>query len=85
MDYIPAIDNDGKPCMFDLVTQQPFYNSGSGNFVVGLKSISHALQLYLPVSGGTIDLSLPTNDKIEYYEEKIRANNPNWAITFQYH
>ena len=85
LDYIPAIDNDGKPCMFDLVTQQPFYNSGSGNFVVGLKSISHALQLYLPESGGTIDLSLPTNDNIEYYEAKIRANNPNWTISFQYH
>ena len=71
--------------MFDLVTQQPFYNDGEGRFVVGLKSISHALQLRLPESGGTIDLSLPTNDNIEYYEEKIRNNNHNWTITFQYH
>ena len=71
--------------MYDLVTKMPLHNSGSGNFVVGLKSISHALQLYLPDSGGTIDLSLPTNDNIEYYEEKIRNNNPNWTITFQYH
>lgn len=83
--YIPAIDTIGVPCMYDTVTDKSLYNQGSGQFIVGLKTLSHALQLYLPDSGGTISLSLPTNDKTEIYEEKIRANNPNWEITFYYH
>ena len=85
INYIPAIDNEGYPCMFDTVTQQPFYNVERDKFVAGLKSMSHALQLRLPETGGAITLSVPINDNIEYYEEKIRNNNPNWTITFQYH
>lgn len=30
--FIPAIDKNGKPCMYDTVTRQPFYNQGSGEF-----------------------------------------------------
>lgn len=30
--FIPALDSTGKPCMFDKVTQQPFYNHGTGEF-----------------------------------------------------
>ena len=87
INFIPAIDPNGKPCMFDTVNKKPFYNvrTNTTDFIVGLKTISNALQLHLPKKGGTITLSLPTNDKTEYYEEKIRANNPNWTITFQYH
>lgn len=85
IDLVCAIDTNGTPCMYDLVTGKSFYNSGTEPFVVGLKTISNALQLKLPNNGGTIALSLPTNDKTEYYEEKIRANNPNWEITFYYH
>ena len=85
MNFIPAIDHDGKPCMYDSVRKRTFYKTGTGDFIVGLKTLSNALQLRLPNNGGTIHLSLPTNDKTEIYEEKIRANNPNWTITFQYH
>jgi hypothetical protein len=84
-DYIPVIDSSGTPCMYDLVTKMTLHNSGSGKFVAGLETLSNALQLKLSNDGGTITLSLPTNDNIEYYEEKIRNNNPNWTITFQYH
>ena len=89
LNFIPAIDQNGKPCMFDTVSQKPFYNANTSasavDFIVGLKTLSHVLQLSLPNTVGTITLSLPTNDNIEYYEEKIRNNNPNWTITFQYH
>lgn len=27
MDLIPCLDDNGKPCMYDLVTQIPFYNA----------------------------------------------------------
>ena len=29
-DYIPCLDNNGIPCMYDLVSGQPFYNQGTG-------------------------------------------------------
>lgn len=36
-DYIPCLDPNNKPCMFDLITQQPFYNKGNGeDFKYGL-------------------------------------------------
>ena len=31
--YIPALDPTGAPCMFDLVAREPFYNSGTGDFI----------------------------------------------------
>lgn len=30
--FIPALDATGTPCMFDLVSRKPFYNSGAGDF-----------------------------------------------------
>ena len=30
---IPCLDADGNPCMYDLVSQKPFYNQGSGTFL----------------------------------------------------
>lgn len=33
--FIPALDPTGRPCMFDTVTQQPFYNKGTGEFLWG--------------------------------------------------
>ena len=30
---LPCLDPTGTPCMFDTVTQKPFYNSGTGDFL----------------------------------------------------
>lgn len=30
---IPALDPTGRPCMFDTLSQQPFYNKGTGEFL----------------------------------------------------
>lgn len=30
--FVPAIDPTGTPCLFDLVSRKPFYNSGTGDF-----------------------------------------------------
>lgn len=30
---IPALDSTGAPCMYDLVSKKPFYNSGTGDFL----------------------------------------------------
>ena len=32
---VPCLDTEGVPCMFDLVSQKPFYNQGSGSFTWG--------------------------------------------------
>ena len=34
-DFQPCLDANGKPCMFDSVSQKPFYNKGSGSFTWG--------------------------------------------------
>ena len=30
--FIPALDPNGIPCMYDTVGQKPYYNAGTGNF-----------------------------------------------------
>ena len=34
-DFIPVLDQHGVPCMYDKVTQQFFYNAGTGDFIAG--------------------------------------------------
>jgi hypothetical protein len=34
-DFIPVLDPNGTPCMYDKVTEQFFYNNGSGEFLYG--------------------------------------------------
>ena len=36
-DFVPALDSDGTPCLYDLVTATPFYNAGTGTFAYQLK------------------------------------------------
>ena len=59
--FIPALDPNGKPCMWDVVTKQPFYNQGTGEFTYG-RSIQQVG--YLESSGGQyIDTKInPTDD-----------------------
>lgn len=58
-DYCMCLDHAGVPCMFDLVSKQPFYNSGTGLFIVGM-NMKQALKLStLPATGGSLTISLP--------------------------
>ena len=34
-DFVPCLDANGKPCMYDFVSQKPFYNKGNGSFTWG--------------------------------------------------
>lgn len=58
-DYVAALDPQGMPCMFDKVTNQPFYNSGTGAFVVGMSSKQAHKLSTLPATGGSLTISLP--------------------------
>lgn len=33
--FVPALDTANKPCLFDTVSKQPFYNQGTGEFLYG--------------------------------------------------
>lgn len=35
IDFIPALDKDKRPCMFDKVSKMYFYNQGTGEFLYG--------------------------------------------------
>lgn len=32
---VPALDPNGKPCMYDMIIKNPFYNQGTGEFLYG--------------------------------------------------
>ncbi len=34
-DYIPVLDNNNRPCLFDKVSKSCFYNQGTGEFLYG--------------------------------------------------
>lgn len=34
-DFVPCLDSDGVPCMYDLVSKTAFYNQGTGSFTWG--------------------------------------------------
>ena len=33
MRFVPCLDPEGAPCMFDIISQEPFYNDGAGDFL----------------------------------------------------
>lgn len=33
--FVPALDTTNKPCLYDTVSKQPFYNQGTGEFLYG--------------------------------------------------
>jgi hypothetical protein len=58
LNYIPALDNNGSPCMFDTVTKKPFYNSGTGQFIAGF-TLPQARKLGKLPAGTKLAVSLP--------------------------
>ena len=84
-DFIPVVDAQGVPCMFDKVTKQTFYNSGTGQFILGMM-LEQARKLgKLPTSGGKLTVSLPSN----YAEDEgvvsalAKTQKRGWVITIQ--
>ena len=35
MNLLPCLDNNNRPCMYDTVSKQTFYNQGTGEFLYG--------------------------------------------------
>lgn len=34
-DFLPCLDADGVPCLYDLISKTAFYNQGTGSFTWG--------------------------------------------------
>ena len=87
LNLLPAIDAQGAPCMFDTKTKTPYYNSGSGAFVVGL-NLKQARKLAdLPAGGGTLTVSLPWEAQLLITGVPAAlqtAADNGWTITVQY-
>ena len=88
---VPALDSTGKPCMFDTVTKNTVYNSGSGSdFIVGFDTTEKAAVSLskLPVTtDGTLTVSLPAaaQDTDTLVPAAIDiATNRGWTIVTQY-
>lgn len=73
-DFVPCLDPTGAPCMFDLVTCKPFYNSGTGDFLYPTESTTYALRRELPDWGKLTEHGLrrlyhaPADYKGELYD-----------------
>lgn len=95
MSFVPAISPDGTPCMYDLITETPYYGSGSGKFIAGISTISQLAQMSnnLPVAtpvydssgvqtGPTITLSLSSAfANSEYLSIAMdRIASKNWIV-----
>lgn len=82
---VPALDNTGTPCMFDLVTRQPFYNTGTGSFIVGMDMKQARKLSKLPTIGGTLTVSLPSNytEDEDVVNSLSTAQENGWVITIQ--
>lgn len=91
-DFIPVLDPAGIPCMFDLVSLQPFYNQATGSdFIVGLtmKQALNLANLPVPTTSNTLTISLPKEASLVQYNQKVEAAleaaaEKGWNIAVQY-
>ena len=65
-DFIPCLDNNGIPCMYDLVGKKPYYNQGTGDDFSYGREIHYVEYLE---STGT-----------QYINTGVSGNNPNLKI-----
>lgn len=87
-DFVPCLDTDNKPCMYDLVTQTPFYNQSGGEdfaYCVEHQLPSNFVKLdYLESTGTQIIKTgiIPTDSTgiyVDAYHTKYNGNT-NGAV-----
>ena len=90
-DFIPVLDTIGRPCMFDTVSKQPFYNQGTGEFIAGLTMGQARNLAYLPAPTtiNALTISLPKDATIAQYNQEVNAaiaaaDAKGWSIDVQY-
>lgn len=89
--YVPALDPTGAPCMYDTVTGQPFRNSGTGQFIAGIKDAAQlrtVLRKLPDLTGqdiGTLTLSIPAEANTPEMQALLDTTEAqkNWELTIQ--
>lgn len=83
VDFVPAVAMNGQPCMYDRVSKQPFYNKGTGSFIVGMTMEQARKLSKLPATGGTLTVSLPSNWQEDegVLNARAEAEAKGWQIT----
>lgn len=86
LSFTPALDPQGKPCMYDKASKEEFVNVGSGAFVAGF-TLEQARKLgeHLPADGGALTISLPTGYEQDsaVAESLETARAKGWTLTVQ--
>ena len=57
-EFVSCVDKAGTPCMYNVVSSQPFYNTGTGSFIVGM-TMEQARRLSKLPAGTKLTVSLP--------------------------
>lgn len=87
----PALDAAGSPCLFDLVTRQPFYTIGTAAFIAGVETPQQleAVLRGLPDRTGQAGAELHLRLSDELYEAAVAsgiieatATAKNWQIAY---
>lgn len=47
-DFVPALDQTGAPCLYDMVSKTAYYNEGSGDFIYPTERTTYSLRRVLP-------------------------------------
>lgn len=84
--FVPVMDNNGIPCMFDMVNKIPLYQNGTGQFIAGL-TMKQAISLAnLPATGGSLTVSLPLEAAFDANVQSAlnAAAAKGWTIIVQY-
>ena len=89
INLIPCLDAKGKPCMFDTVSCQPFYNGGTGEFLYELPGdgelpAGYTRLEYLESTGTQyIDTGIKLSNESEVMCKGTRAKQRN-VVAFVY-
>ena len=90
LNFVPALDKDGTPCMFDMVTKKSFYNANTGRFRIGIATLQQAREFQLPDNTGNavrvLLVSLPQEARTDFIVQNHLdyLTSLNWSINVQY-
>jgi hypothetical protein len=82
---VPCLDNNGVPCMYDLIGKQTYYNQGEGEFLYKLKDTSEPLNTTLlgfPASNSTQITTNSTYPYSYYFNDVTLELGKTYKMTF---
>ena len=88
---LPCLSPTGAPCMFDTVNKKPYHNSGSGQFIAGIKDAAQlrtVLRKLPDLTGqdmGKLTLAIPAEANTPEMQELLDSTETqkNWELTIQ--